>query len=81
MGPSSCAGVIAFLILKDGVTVEQEEIVQSLKDLVRKKIAAFAIPTAFVVGFYYRRKCVIIKFGYESVLFRNTIQQITLYSL
>ena len=41
--------MIAFLILKDGVVVEQEDIVQSLKDLVRKKIAAFAIPTAFVV--------------------------------
>jgi acyl-coenzyme A synthetase/AMP-(fatty) acid ligase len=48
---SFCTGVIAFLILKDGVVVEQEEIVQSLKDLVRKKIAAFAIPTAFVVCF------------------------------
>ena len=46
---SSCAGVIAFLILKDGVVVEDEEIVKSLKDLVRKKIAAFAVPTAFVV--------------------------------
>ena len=45
----SCAGVIAFLILKDGVVAEDEEIVKSLKDLVRKKIAAFAVPTAFVV--------------------------------
>ena len=44
-----CTGVIAFLILKNGVDAKQEEIVQSLKDLVRKKIAAFAIPTAFVV--------------------------------
>ena len=46
---SSYAGVIAFLILKDGVVVEDEEIVKSLKELVRKKIAAFAVPTAFVV--------------------------------
>lgn len=43
------SGVIAFLILKDGVVAEDEEIIKSLKDLVRKKIAAFAIPTAFVV--------------------------------
>ena len=41
--------MIAFLILRDGVDAEDKEIVKSLKDLVRKKIAAFAIPTAFVV--------------------------------
>ena len=42
-------GVMAFLILRDGVEVEGEDIVKSLKELVRKKIAAFAIPTAFLV--------------------------------
>ena len=45
----SIAGVIAFIILRDGVDTKEEDIIASLKDLVRKKIAAFAIPTAFVV--------------------------------
>ena len=44
-------GVYAFVILKDGVenTVE-ESVVKALKDLVKKKIAAFAIPNAFLVS-------------------------------
>lgn len=48
-------GVIAFLILRDGVEAEDKEIVKSLKELVRKKIAAFAIPTAFVVRLYLQK--------------------------
>lgn len=42
--------MIAFLILRDGVLADDQEIVTSLKELVKKKIAAFAIPTAFVVS-------------------------------
>ena len=39
------------MILKDGVgdTLE-ESVVKALKELVKKKIAAFAIPNAFLVG-------------------------------
>ena len=42
-------GVIAFVMLKEGVAVEEEVIFSALKDLVKSKIAAFAIPNAFLV--------------------------------
>ena len=45
-------GVIAFIILRDGVEGKDKDVIASLKDIVRKKIAAFAIPTAFLVSFY-----------------------------
>ena len=43
------AGVYAFVILKSWVNDSHTEIVEGLKELVKKKIAAFAIPTAFLV--------------------------------
>ena len=39
----------AFVILKDGVKDEEEEVVKGLKEIVKKKIAAFAVPNAFLV--------------------------------
>ncbi len=45
-----CAGIMAFVILKSDVKIKDEDIVGSLKELVKKKIAAFAIPTAFLVS-------------------------------
>ncbi len=45
-----CAGIMAFVILKSDVEIKDEDIVGSLKELVKKKIAAFAIPTAFLVS-------------------------------
>ena len=44
---------MAFVILKTGIEAEDKDIVDSLKELVRKKIAAFAIPTAFLVCVVY----------------------------
>lgn len=41
---------MAFIILKTGVEIGNKEIVDSLKELVKKKIARFAIPTAFLVN-------------------------------
>ena len=47
-----CAGVMAFVILKAGVKVGDKVIIEALKELVKKKIAAFAVPTAFLVCLY-----------------------------
>ena len=44
---------MAFVILKAGIEAEDKDVVDSLKELVRKKIAAFAIPTAFLVCVVY----------------------------
>ena len=43
---------MAFVILKAGVKVDDKEIIVALKELVKKKIAAFAVPTAFLVCLY-----------------------------
>ena len=45
-------GVMAFVILKTGVQVDDKQMVDALKELVKKKIAAFAVPTAFLVCLY-----------------------------
>lgn len=45
-------GVFAYVILKNGVSVTEKEIIEGLKELVKKKIAAFAVPTAFLVNWY-----------------------------
>ncbi len=44
-----CPGIFAYVILKNGVAVSDKEVVDGLKELVKKKIAAFAVPTAFLV--------------------------------
>ena len=36
-------------MLKESVEVEDEEIISSLKDLVKSKIASFAVPNIFIV--------------------------------
>ena len=47
---SNSIGVYAFVILKDGLEdTAEESIVKTLKELVKKKIATFAIPNAFLV--------------------------------
>ena len=43
------SGIYAFVILKDGVTDSDEEMAQSLKKLVRKKIGSFAVPQLVMV--------------------------------
>lgn len=40
----------AFVILKNGVNEKEEEVIEGLKELVKKKIAAFAVPNAFLVN-------------------------------
>ncbi len=45
-----CPGIFAYVILKNGVAVSDKEVVDGLKELVKKRIAAFAVPTAFLVG-------------------------------
>ena len=44
------AGVFAFLILKDGVDDAEKIIFEDLEKLVRKWIAAFAVPNIFLVS-------------------------------
>ncbi len=56
------------MILKNGVAVSDKEVVDGLKELVKKKIAAFAVPTAFLV-------CVVEKLSsvLQNVPARNTV--------
>ena len=42
-------GIYAFVIEKDGVTDSEEEVIQHLKQLVRKQIGGFAVPESFLV--------------------------------
>ncbi|KAL5463395.1 hypothetical protein EMCRGX_G032288 [Ephydatia muelleri] len=42
-------GVYAYIILKDGVTVSDEHIIENLKKIVKAQIGSFAIPQAFLV--------------------------------
>ena len=44
-------GVFAFLILKNGVMDDDKVIFEALEKLVRKMIAAFAVPNVFLVSF------------------------------
>lgn len=46
---SPSIGVYTFVILKNGVKVVEEEVITGLKELVKKKIAAFAVPNSFLV--------------------------------
>ena len=48
---SYTVGVFAFLILKNGVTDDDKVIFEALEKLVRKMIAAFAVPNVFLVSF------------------------------
>ena len=43
-------GLYAFIILKDGVTVPEEEIKAALRGLVRKNIAGYAVPDHLLVS-------------------------------
>ncbi len=43
--------MFAYVILKNGVSDKEQDIIVGLKELVKKKIAAFAVPTAFLVTF------------------------------
>ena len=38
------------MILKNGVNESEGEVIEGLKELVKKKIAAFAVPNAFLVS-------------------------------
>ena len=42
-------GIYAFVILKDGIMANVGSIAEDLKDIVKKKIAAFALPNQFLV--------------------------------
>lgn len=42
-------GIYAFVILKDNVEASIESIAEDLKNVVKKKIAAFALPNEFLV--------------------------------
>ena len=48
---SSTIGIFAFIILKNGVTDDDKVIFEGLEKLVRKMIAAFAVPNVFLVNF------------------------------
>ena len=42
-------GVIAFVIVKEGVELDEQRLCDSLKDLIKIKIGSFAIPNMFLV--------------------------------
>ena len=46
-------GIYAFVIEKDGVADSDEEVIQHLKQLIRKQIGGFAVPEAFLVRLYH----------------------------
>ena len=46
-------GIYAFVIEKDGVADSEEEVIQHLKQLIRKQIGGFAVPEAFLVRGYH----------------------------
>lgn len=50
---SPYTGIYAFVIEKDGVTDSEEEVIQHLKQLIRKQIGGFAVPEAFLVRVYH----------------------------
>ena len=51
MGMIFSVAVIAFVMLKEGQKVESEEDIEDgLKELVKNKIASFAVPNMFLVG-------------------------------
>ena len=47
-------GIYAFVILKDNVVASIKSIAEDLKAIVKKKIAAFALPNQFLVSSYLR---------------------------
>ena len=47
-------GIYAFVIEKDGVTDSEEEVIQHLKQLIRKQIGGFAVPECFLVRIYIK---------------------------
>ena len=50
MSFSCTLGVYAFVILKDGVTDPEDEIIKDLQQLVRTQIGGFAVPQSFLVS-------------------------------
>lgn len=42
-------GIYAFVVLKDGVTQTEDELVKDLRNNVKKRIASFAQPDFFLV--------------------------------
>jgi acetyl-CoA synthetase len=43
-------GIFAFISLKENVTADEKDIVNDLKQLVKREIAAFAVPDHFLVS-------------------------------
>ena len=37
-------------MLKEGLKVDEEEVTESLKELIKRKIASFAVPNMFLVS-------------------------------
>ena len=47
--------MFAFIILKNGVTDDDKVIFDALQKLVRKMIAAFAVPNTFLVSLWHNQ--------------------------
>ena len=45
-------GIYAFVIEKDGVEDSEDEVIQHLRQLIRKQIGGFAIPEHFLVSIH-----------------------------
>ena len=50
--------MFAFVILKNGVTDDDKVIFEALQKLVRKMIAAFAVPNTFLVSLQFQHNYV-----------------------
>ena len=55
---SCTTGMFAFVILKNGVTDDDKVIFEALQKLVRKMIAAFAVPNTFLVSLQFQHNYV-----------------------
>ena len=49
-GALTCLGIYAFVIPKDGVSDSDEAVKEGLLELVKSKIAAFAVPNEILVS-------------------------------
>lgn len=45
--------ILAFVILKDGVSDSEEAVIDGLKVMVKKGVGSFAVPHRFLVSFSY----------------------------
>ena len=61
-------GIYAFVILKDGVVDNEDDVIANLQQLIRKHIGGFAVPQHFLVSTCTYMYCVNKAFTYDEPL-------------